>query len=149
MLEVGASVILGALFVLWLEYLRRPRLHILIEPQPVDSVYAGAQPARQVRTVRVVLHNRPMIWLVKWMVRAPAQQCRASITFHHTDGQDVFGRSMSGRWANSAQPVLSDIVDLTGTIILKIVNHNELSLLSRIDVYAGEEQPLDIAIRAD
>jgi hypothetical protein len=83
------------------------------------------------------------------MVRAPAQQCRAFITFHHLDGQDVFGRVMSGRWANSKQPVLHEIVDMNNNTTMKLRNYNDLSLDSRIDVYAGEPQPLDIAIRAD
>ena len=40
------------------------------------------------------------------MVRAPALQCRAAITFHHLDDeQDIFGRAMEGRWASSPEPV--------------------------------------------
>jgi hypothetical protein len=149
MLEVGARFVLGALFVLWLEYLRRPRLRMSIEPRPIDSRYGDDAPARNVRTVRVILNNRPIFRLFKWMVRAPAQQCRASITFHHLDGQDVFSRSMNGRWSNSPQPVLSDILDLTGKRIMRLLNPNDLLLISRIDVHAGDGQPLDIAIRAD
>jgi hypothetical protein len=53
MLEVGSSFILGALFVLWLEYLRRPRLRLTIEAQPADMPYPEQFPARHMRTVQV------------------------------------------------------------------------------------------------
>jgi hypothetical protein len=43
------------------------------------------------------------------MVRGPALQCRAEITFHHQDGHNVFGRAMDGRWASSPEPVPSPI----------------------------------------
>lgn len=141
---------LGALFASWIEYLRRPRLKISAEPQPVDVEFGDGFPAKRGRYVRVLVYNRPNHWLVRWMiVRAPAQQCRAFISFHHPMSSDVFGRSMQGRWARDEQPVKSDILNLNGEKVFELVNIAALIIRSRKDIYAGEREILDIALRAD
>jgi hypothetical protein len=90
-------------------------------------------------------------------MRAAALQCRATISFHHLDGQDVFGRSMEARWANSPEPAGLDGVggvarqgsDTTDTIHIRIFDPMRLSLVSRIDVYPGESEVLDVVARFD
>src|SRR5437868_2221175 len=111
MLALIASAALGAVFggiltiliTIWVEYLRSPSLSLSLGDEPRDYQYAEDRPARVNRPVNVRLTNTAL-WGPRWMTRAPALQCRATITFHHLDGQDVFGRSMEGRWSESVQP---------------------------------------------
>ncbi|MGC2333431.1 MAG: hypothetical protein WA581_18420 [Candidatus Acidiferrales bacterium] len=83
------------------------------------------------------------------MMRAPGLQCRASITFHHLDKQDVFGRAMTGRWSNSREPVAIPIVDSKGAPQFQLIDPDRLGGESRIDVYPGENELLDVAARFD
>jgi hypothetical protein len=78
------------------------------------------------------------------MQRSAALQCRSEITFHHLDGQDIFGRAMSVRWSNSPEPVLSQIVDANGFVQGRIVDYAKLSPESRID---GIEAHLTLVAR--
>ena len=82
------------------------------------------------------------------MQRAPATQCRGEITFHHLDdGQDVFGRAMAVRWAGSQEPVPERVTDLAGNVQYFIQDSSKFSLDSRIDVYPGDGELLDVAVR--
>jgi len=92
------------------------------------------------------------------MTRAPALQCKATIAFHHLDGQNIFGRSMEGRWAGSPEPtVIEGVGELShpsddrppDPIKLTIIDRMRLTLKSRIDVYPGESEDLDIVARLD
>jgi hypothetical protein len=127
---------------------RRPRLRLSIESPPNNASYPTTSPAQQLRIVRVKLFNKPLPRFGKWMVRAPALQCRASITFHHLDGQNVFGRVMDGRWSGSPQPVPMTIVGPGGQQF-SVIDYDRLTMRSRIDVYSGETEWLDIASKAD
>jgi hypothetical protein len=82
------------------------------------------------------------------MVRAPALQCRGSITFHHLDGQNVFGREMTVRWTGSPQPIPIQARAQDGTQI-QIFDPMRLTPESRMDIYPGEGELLDIAVRLD
>jgi hypothetical protein len=82
------------------------------------------------------------------MQRAAALQCRGEITFHHLDGQDVFGRRMTVRWSSSPQPVGSQVTDLKGQIQF-VIQDFARTAEARMDVYPGEEEILDIAARFD
>jgi len=130
------------------ENLRRPRLKLSIENPPYDWAAQPGAPAHEVRSLRVRLTNKELSSWAKWMVRAPALQCRATMTFHHLDGQNVFGRLMNGRWAGSPQPVPLPVVGPGGQQF-HLIDYERLTLASRIDVYPGEGELLDIAIRAD
>lgn len=161
----GALVSIGAVIVV--EYLRMPSLYLKHEP-PNDVEYpAGKFPATHVRSLRVRLHNKMLPSWVKWMVRGPAVQCRARITFRFlTDEKDMFGRAMAGRWSNTPQPIMpfptnegqqsparrnppTPVPTLppstpTGVQVVIIPGMAE-----GVDVYPGESDLLDIAIRAD
>jgi len=99
------------------------------------------------RFLRVKLFNKPLSSWAKWMVRAPALQCRAEITFHHRDGHNVFGRTMDGRWSSSPEPIASRIFDLQGEHKFDLLDLTRITLGSRVDVYPGESDLLDIANR--
>jgi hypothetical protein len=81
------------------------------------------------------------------MVRSPALQCRAEITFHHRDGHNVFSKVMDGRWASSPEPVPSPIFDLNGPLQSNLVDFTRITLGSRVGIYLGENELLDIANR--
>jgi hypothetical protein len=121
----------------------------------VDDVMLGVSVALEkglispadLRTLRVKLFNEPLRSWGKWMVRAPALQCRAEITFHHRDGNNVFGRVMDGRWASSPEPAPSPIFGLNGAHQSNLLDFTRIALASRVDVYPGENELLDIANR--
>jgi len=82
-----------------------------------------------VRTLRVTLCNKTLPRWAKWMVRAPALQCRAAITFHHlVDRQDIFGKAMDGRWASAPEPVPIAVAPANP----QRLTENELSDFSRL-----------------
>jgi hypothetical protein len=84
------------------------------------------------------------------MQRAAAIQCRGEITFHHLDdGQDIFCRAMDVRWANSPEPIASQILSLDNKVQFHIRDFARTAAESRIDVYPGEEELLDVAVRFD
>jgi hypothetical protein len=70
------------------------------------------------------------------------------ITFHHLDGQNVFGRSMEARWAGSLEPVAIPVVNSEGKQQFQILDPR-LNAESRMDVYPGEFETLDVAVRLD
>lgn len=83
------------------------------------------------------------------MQRSPALQCRGAITFHHhDDGQNVFGRAMTVRWSGSPQPIPLEGVTPQGERF-QILDPMRLTTDSRIDVYPGETELLDVAVRLD
>jgi|SRR5215469_10589949 len=143
---IGALVSIGT--VVFVEYLRRPSLELSKEDPPLDNKYdpPGIRPATEMRSLRVRLINKTLPWWAGWMGRAPALQCRATITFHHFDDeQDLFGRTMDGRWSNTPEPV-PIALPATAPGAQRLVLMPEWR---RIDVYPGESELLDIAIRAD
>jgi hypothetical protein len=138
----GLITIATAIFVEWL---RKPRLALCIETPPLDV------PANlpQKRHLRLVLNNKRLIFGLRWMQRSAALQCRGTITFHNKDGQDVFGKAMAVRWASSPQPINlgGQIVDLQqpAQLVYRIVN--VAGMESRMDVYPGEQETLDVVVR--
>jgi hypothetical protein len=149
MFEVISGAVIAVLVAVGVEYLRRPNLKLIIESPQVDAEYEG-RPAQKARYLRLRLFNRPLPIWARWMLRAPALQCRGTITFHHLDGQNVFGRSMAVRWSGSPQPIPIQAVTSDGTRI-QIFDPMRLTLESRIDVYPGEgeSETLDVAARLD
>jgi hypothetical protein len=141
----GIITILTAIGV---EYLRNPRLKLAIEEPALDLPALGGNNRR--RNLRLVLRNEALPFGARWMQRAAAIQCRGEITFHHlNDGQDIFGRAMAVRWVNSPEPIAPRIIDVNGTVQFHILDFARAVTESRIDVYPGEEEKLDVAVRFD
>jgi hypothetical protein len=148
MVGIIAGAVIAILITICVENLRRPKLSLEIESPPIDSHFSNHHPARESRYVRVFLVNRSLPKWARWMLRSPALQCRGTITFHHLDGQNVFGRGMAVRWAGSPQPIpLEAIMDDHRRF--QIFDPMRLTLDSRIDVYPGEREILDVAVRHD
>jgi hypothetical protein len=143
---IGALVSIGT--VVFVEYHRRPKLELYREDPPRDARYdpPGSRPATEMRTLRVRLVNETLPWFARWMAAAPALQCRAAITFHHLDDeQDIFGRAMEGRWASTPEPLPIVLAPATP-------QGQQLVLIPQsrgVNVYPGESELLDIAMRAD
>jgi hypothetical protein len=146
------GIIIGGLITIltamWVEYIRRPSLRLAIEDPPIDRDGVGLG---RCRNLRIRLINESLPWGLRWIQRAAALQCRGEITFHHLDdGQDFLGRGMPVRWARSPEPIAPQIYDLQQhQPQFYIVDFSRANVESRIDVYPGEEEILDVAVRFD
>jgi hypothetical protein len=107
------------------------------------------RPATQVRFLHLKLVNEPLSRLFKWMLRETALQCHGSISFHHLDGQNVFGRSMPIRWSGSPEPVSMSLVITVDDKRFQVIDPTRLALISRMDVQAGETEVFDVAAKFD
>lgn len=151
-METVVSIVFGGLITIFtaigVEYLRRPRLWFSIETPHLD-LPSPNEPGKMRRHLRVHLHNRPLPVAMRWMQRAAALYCRGEITFHHLDGQAVLDAPMPVRWVRSPEPVASQVFDPANIAQPKffIVDFSKPAAQSRIDVYPGEQELLDIAVR--
>src|SRR5271165_519563 len=116
----------------------------LSKVDPENMRMVGANFNEAVRSLRVNVSNEHR-W---WTLLAPSVACRAQISFHTPTGHDFFGRSMVGRWANTPQPQ-PIVVPAGGGQFLQVVDIDKYTRESRLDIYPGEREPLDIAVRFD
>ena len=147
------QVVLGAIIAIaitvWVARLHRPSLRLSIEEPPCDIQYEEGRPARKARYLRLMLLNEPLPWYASWTVRASAQQCRAEVAFHELDGGPPIGGPMPARWAGSPQPIPLPIVNSKGLIEFQLLDIGRMTSESRIDVYPGDREQLDVAARFD
>jgi hypothetical protein len=151
MLELLIGAFLGTLgsigTAISIEWLRRPRLEFSIEDPPEDRGRIPTEPGVPVRFLRVMVLNRPLGYLFKWMLRVPALDCHATISFHHLDGKLVFPQPMVGRWAGSPEPAPIQIFTARGDE-LRMFDPVRLRTGSQIDIFPGRIEALDVAFRA-
>ena len=81
------------------------------------------------------------------MYRNPALQCHGNITFHHLDGQNIFGRSMVLRWAGAPEP--NPLRVQIGNIQGLVFDPVRITHIQKMDIYPGESAEIDIAARFD
>jgi hypothetical protein len=147
-MATAVSIILGGVITILttmvVEHLRRPVLSLAIEEPPLDLPSPDGKGQR--RNLRLILRNKS---LAKFLQRSAALQCRGEITFHNLDGQSFFKSPMSVRWVSSPEPIANQIIDLQGNVQFSILDFTRGSSESRIDVYPGEKELLDVAIRFD
>jgi hypothetical protein len=145
-----AGGLITILTAIGIEYLRRPVLQLIIETPPLD-LPSPSNPAKIRRHLRLKLQNEPLPKIWRWTQRAAALQCRGEITFHNLDGQAFFDRAMAVRWASAPEPIASQIVDPAEPQEPKffILDFARAATESRTDVYPGEEEVLDVAVRFD
>lgn len=145
MLLIIFGAVITIMTAIFVEYLRRPKLKLSL-CSPADRRYKG-RPAKFLRALRVKVENIPLPWLARWMSRNPAMQCTGTITSHHLDGQNVTGRSMTIRWAETPEPI-----PLTFRLDNKraeIVNPARIAMEQRMDIFPGEVKLVDVAVRFD
>jgi hypothetical protein len=143
--EIALGAVIAILITITTENLRKPKLEFELAP-PTDIEYTN-RPANRVRFLGLGVRNKPLPILFQWMSRNAALQCHGVITFHHLDGQNVFGRSMPIRWSGSPEPVGMP-VEVGGTRVV-IFDPSIITLSPRMDVYPGEVERLDIAAKFD
>jgi len=147
-MATALSIILGGLITILtamgVEYLRLPVLSLAIEEPPLDLLGPDGKGKR--RNLRLVLHNKS---LPEFLQRSAALQCRGEITFHNLDGQVFFKKAMPIRWVSSPEPLANQIVDWQGNVQFHIRDFTRAAAESRIDVYPGENELLDVAVRFD
>lgn len=143
------SLVTSFAVAVFVERMRIPRLIVSIETPPLDQPYPQGAPVREMRSLRVLVHNEAPsgIW-ENLLERNPALQCRATITFHHLNGQNVLGRSMRGRWSGTPEPVPVPVIGPGGQQF-HLFDFSRLTLETAIDIHPGERELLDIANRAD
>lgn len=144
-LEVVLGAIISIALTILIETLRQPHLDIQIA-DPADARYEN-RPARQARFLNLKLVNKSMPRWFRWLSRETAMQCHGVLSFHHLDGQNVFGRSMPIRWSDSPEPTPIQVVVDEKTLF--IVDPTRLTLESKIDVPAGEAGVFAVAGRFD
>jgi hypothetical protein len=138
----GIITIATAIFV---EYLRAPKLTMVIEDPPLNVPTAPPK-----KHLRLKLQNEALPRGFRWMQRSAALQCRGEITFHSLEGQNIFGgKAMAIRWASNPPPVriTGQIVDLQdpAQVQSRIVDFTGIE--STMDVYPGEDEIFDVAVR--
>lgn len=146
LLGVVIGGVITMLTTIMVENLRKPHLEIGMAA-PTDREYQD-RPAKHARFVHVAVRNKPLPSWARWMSRNVAIHGGATITFHHLDGQNVFGRAMQGRWSSSPEPVpLSLFVE--GKTEGFLVDPSRLTLVSRMEIPVGEAEILNVAGRFD
>ena len=54
---------------------------------------------------------------------------------------------MPVRWVRSPEPIVNKIVDTNGKVQFYVQDYTRVGMESRIDVYPGDEEMLDVAVR--
>jgi hypothetical protein len=141
---IGA--VIASLFVIWVEYSRKPKLRLRIA-DPVDSSYTN-RPANQARYLCLMVENKKLPRMMRWLLRDTAAYCHGIINFYHLDGQDIFGRKMEARWSWSTEPVPM-IATLPSGQQISIFDPVKLSPELHRNIHSGESERMDIAARFD
>ena len=142
-----SGALLSLLLSIFIEYQRKPKLVFEIEEPPTDRTYES-HPARNARFVRVLLHNRPMPKLFRWLGRAAAMQCNGEIQFHHAnDGVPIFAKPMMIRWAKSDEPF--SFQALQEGKVKPVFDPSKYNASFRRDCYPGDKEQIDVAARFD
>lgn len=135
-LIIGSLIAMGV--VIFVEYQRKPRLKIEIAP---------AINFNNLMSLRLRVKNLPLPFIIKWISRQSALQCHGDITYHDPyNGQNIFGREMQIRWVNNPQPIPLEIKFDDGKCA-KMYDPIRFTQLQRMDIYAGEYEDLDVAVR--
>lgn len=144
-LEVVLGAIISIVITVFIEWLRKPKLIFYIG-KPSDRSYETS-PAKEARFLGIELSNEPLPEIFRWLQRNTAMQCHGTIEFYHLDGQNVFGRPMPIRWSSSIEPVPMAIS--VGNQDVKIFDPQSFTVESRVDVFPGEKERLDVAVKFD
>jgi hypothetical protein len=141
---VGAIIAIS--FTILIEHFRKPKLNIKIGN--TENVNWSGRPANRARWLRLRVENKELPWWARWLSRNMALHCSGLITFYHLDGQNVFGRSMQARWWGVREPLPIQIM-AQGHPTMYILDPERLAPEKHRDIYAGESEQLDLAVRFD
>lgn len=144
-LDTLVGAILAILTTIVTESLRKPSLKMQIY-KAGDANYTD-RPAKKARFLYLELINRPLPKVFRWLSRNAALQCHGTITFHHLDGTNVFGRPMQIRWTNLPEPTPAILV--IGEKRYPFFDPRKFEHFSRVDVHSGESEIFNVASRFD
>jgi hypothetical protein len=148
MLEALLGMLVGAFFIIRVEEFRKPCLKLVLLPTRAAD-YPEGRPAKRAHVITLQAFNQVLPWWAKWMSRNAAQQCRGAITFHHLDGQDIFGRAMPVKWVRTPEALPLPIQLPNGNLFAFLVDPERLMRDPRIDIAPGEAAELDVVVRFD
>jgi hypothetical protein len=139
--------IVTIIITVWVERLRSPTVRLDIGN--CITIPPGGPIKTNWRSLRLAVSNEHLGWWANWWLsRLPAQQCRAEITFLRLDGTAFISDPMVGRWAGgSPEPRVVHVQQPGGQSVPYLMNPAELR--NTIDIYPGEVELLDLAIRVD
>ncbi|HVM72289.1 MAG TPA: hypothetical protein VMT91_11060 [Anaerolineales bacterium] len=148
-LEVLLGAILSIIITIVVEVQRKPKIRMCIS-KPVDSNYVG-HPAQHARFLGIIVENRSLSRVFRWLARNAALQSQGLISFFHLDGQPVFSSPMMGRWSGSPEPVppISIIGDNLTINQITIAYDITSTPHTKMDIHPGRGEKLDIAARFD
>jgi hypothetical protein len=141
----GGIVTIG--ITVWAERLRSPTVRLTLG---TSETFRPRGPfAHNWRSLRVAVTNaRLPLWADWWMARLPAQQCRAQISFLRLNGTPFLQQPMVARWAGgSPEPRVAHVPTADGGTEPFLTNYQELK--NTVDIYPGDTEQLDVAIRVD
>ncbi|HEY2531226.1 MAG TPA: hypothetical protein VGJ20_25400 [Xanthobacteraceae bacterium] len=138
--------ILTIIITIVVERLRSPRVRLAIGD--CITLQPRGPLAHNWHSLRVAVSNEPLpSWADWWLLRLPALQCRAEILFLRLDGTLFISDPMVGRWTGgSPEPQVVHIQQPNGTIPV-LTNPEELK--NTVDIYPGETEQLDVAVRIE
>lgn len=149
MLEALFGVLIGALLVIRVEEFRKPSLKLRLVAT-IDGEYPANRPAKRSRLTHLQVFNEVLPKWARWMSRNAALQCRGTVTFHHMDGQDVFGRAMPVKWVRTVEALPMEIRSPNGeNVIGYLVDPLRIMSESRTDIAPGEATEFTVAVRFD
>ena len=113
----------------------------------VFSKEPGNYFAQKMRSLRLKLENKPLPKIFKWLMRFPANNCHGFINFYHLDGNNLFKRPMTLRWANAPEPnpLIVCIDGKKGEIYDPVI----INYMQNTTIYPGESAEIDIVVKID
>ncbi len=151
------GIIVGAWFVLRIEYARRPTLKF--HDESVDAPWDYEKEGRAKATgIKCALHLQLRIsnkdhnrFLKHWLRREVATHCRAYVTFHFEDSRLLAAPRMNARWGSDpVQPLTLKIMDEhhqdTGCYIF---DRNLYVKQHLVDIIPGHSEYIDIVPQFD
>ncbi len=149
MLEALFGVLVGALIVVRVEEFRKPSLKFRLVPT-TDGQYPPNRPAKRSRLAHLQVLNMVLPKWARWMARNAALQCRGTVSFHHMDGQNVFGRAMPVKWVRTVEALPMEIRGPDGeSVIGYLFDPLRITSESRTDIAPGEATEFTVAVRFD
>jgi hypothetical protein len=124
------------------EHLRNPPLRFSVH-QP-DQLQARDPFQNNWRSLKVEVFNDPLPGWCWWLLRLPAQQCRAEISFLRENATQFIERPMPGRWAGTPEPAVAYVSGPHGVVPI-LTNPQELK--PTVDLYPGDKELLDVVVR--
>jgi hypothetical protein len=146
--DVLLGAILAIAFAIFVERIRKPRLTQLIGKTDIIRPSISNFPIVDGTSLRVRVLAEPLFWGARWMMRAPAVQCRGEVSFHHFDGQYLYSREMHARWTGTPEPLQTIGVDSNGHPIA-IPDPYKIVAPSEVDIAPNESESIDVVARFD